>query len=410
MKLGSIVTSLSFSSFLAFNVSAVELVNINDFPGWFKEAMGRDTKVTNTSPIEIADFQVNSSVLGQATLQDASDGTWYYTIDIGTDSPVECYAFNEFDGPANSLYSIVEYSLSGVETLNEKTLSGQFNYAIDVGVVDATPYLSLDTLYTVGEGDEKVSGLLKGLSAETDNSLQVCIHNEMGYQDAFVAVFKSFVRAFTEAQPSPEFYKSTYQVLINDIPMGFTREKYIEDNEGDVEIEVGTAFMIPVDETSIARSDSVAFSWSSPDGSLINASEYSIENSTMASSFEINYVEDAWQVKGELQGKAVEIELAHKDWLLSSYGSYLESVNILNSDSNSGSFYMWTADADPTAAIEVVITEMADNPNGNIKIDMGPMVMTMLSDKKGVISKGIMQQGGLKMDMVLMHFEGNPTL
>lgn len=130
----------------------------------------------------------------------------------------------------------------------------------------------------------------------------------------------------------------------------------------------------------------------------------------MASSFEINYVEDAWQVKGELQGKPVEIELAHKDWLLSNYGSYLESVNILNSDSNSGSFYMWTADADPTAAIEVVITEMADNPNGNIKIDMGPMVMTMLSDKKGVISKGIMQQGGLKMDMVLMHFEGNPTL
>lgn len=120
MKLGSIVASLSFPSLLAFNVSAVELININDFPDWFKEAMARDIKVTNTSPIEIADFQVNSSVLGQATAQDASDGTWYYTIDIGTDSPVECYAFNEFDGPANSLYSIAEYSLSGVEALNEK--------------------------------------------------------------------------------------------------------------------------------------------------------------------------------------------------------------------------------------------------------------------------------------------------
>ncbi len=410
MKLGSIVTSLSFSSLLAFNVSAVELVNLNDFPDWFQEAMARDTKVTNTSPIKIAEFQVDGSVLGQATEQDASDGTWYYTIDIGTDSPVECYAFNEFDGPANSLYSIVEYSLSGVETLNEKTLSGQFNYAIDVGVVDATPYLSLDTLYTLGEGDEKVSGLLKGLSAETDNSLQVCIHNEMGYQDGFVAVFKSFVRAFTEAQPSPEFYRSAYQILINDIPMGFTREKFIEDDEGDVEIEVGTALMIPVDETSIARSDSVAFSWSSPDGSLINASEYSIENSTMASSFDISYVEDAWQVKGELQGKPVEIELAHKDWLLSSYGSYLESVTILNSDIDSDSFYMWTADADPTAAIELVITEVADNPDGNIMIDMGPINMLMLSDKKGVISKGILKQAGLKMDMVLMHSHGNPTL
>ncbi|MBQ4829507.1 hypothetical protein J8L84_09455 [Alteromonas sp. MMG017] len=410
MKLGSVFTIVSFSSLLAFNASAVDLVNINDFPDWFKDAMGRDTKVTNTSPIEIADFQVNSPVLGQATLQDAADGTWYYTIDIGTGAPVECYAFSEFDGPANSLYSVAEYSLSGVEALNEKKLSGQFNYAMDVGVVDATPYLSLDTLYTVGEDDEKVSGLLKGLSAETDNSLQVCIHNEMGYQNAFVAVFKSFVRAFTAGQPSSEFYKSTYQVLINDIPMGFTREKYIEDNEGDIEIEVGTAFIIPVDETSIARSDSVAFSWSSPDGALINASEYTIENSTMASSFNIDYVEDAWQIKGELQGKPVEMELAHKDWLLSSYGSYLESVKMLNSDTNSGSFYMWTADADPTAAIEVVITEMANNPNGNIKIDMGPMVMTMLSDKKGIISKGIMQQGGLKMDMVLMHFEGNPIL
>lgn len=232
----------------------------------------------------------------------------------------------------------------------------------------------------------------------------------MGYQNAFVAVFKSFVRAFTAAQPSPEFYRSTYQVLINDIPMGFTREKYIEDSDGDIEIVVGTAFMIPVDETSIARSDSVAFSWSNPNGSLINASEYTIENSTMTSSFDISYVEDAWQVKGELQGKALEIELAHKDWLLSSYGSYLESVNLLNSDNNSGSFYMWTADADPTAAIEVVISEEADNPSGNLKIDMGPLIMTMQSDKKGVISKGVMQQGGLKMDMVLMHSHGTPTL
>ncbi|MDO6566370.1 hypothetical protein Q4561_04820 [Alteromonas sp. 1_MG-2023] len=410
MKLGSIVTSLSLSSLLAFNASAVELVNLNDFPDWFKEAMARDSKVTNSSPIEIEEFQVNSSVLGQATLQEAGEGTWYYTIDIGTDAPVECYAFSEFDGPANSLYSIAEYSLTGVEALNEKTLSGQFNYAMDVGVVDATPYLSLDTLYTVGENDEKVSGLLKGLSAETDNSLQVCIHNEMGYQGAFVAVFKSFVRAFTAAQPTPEFYRSTYQVLINDIPMGFTREKYIKDSEGDVQIEVGTAFMIPVDETSIARSDSVSISWSSPDGSLINGSEYTIENSTMASSFDISYVEDAWQVKGELQGKPVEVELAHKDWLISSYGSYLESVNLLNSESDSGAFYMWTADADPTAAIEIVISEVADNPNGNLKIDMGPLVMTVLSDKKGIISKGIMQQGGLKMDIELMHSNGNPTL
>jgi hypothetical protein len=111
-----------------------------------------------------------------------------------------------------------------------------------------------------------------------------------------------------------------------------------------------------------------------------------------------------------LQGKALEIELAHKDWLLSSYGSYLESVNLLNSDNNSGSFYMWTADADPTAAIEVVISEEADNPSGNLKIDMGPLIMTMQSDKKGVISKGVMQQGGLKMDMVLMHSHGTPTL
>lgn len=410
MKFIRITASFIFASIISFNTHAVDLVGLDDFPDWFKTAVARESEDIGKSKIVIEKLNVNSDILGKATEGEASEGIWYYTIDIGSGSPVECYAFTVFDGPANSLYGVIEHSLKNIATLNKKELTSSFNFAVDSGVIQNTPYLLLDTLYNLGSGSEKVSGTLKALSAETSDSLQLCIHNELGYRKTFLSVFESFVSAFIANDSSNPFFEPVYQVTFNDMPIGFVREIYTTDEEGDINIQNDSSMIIPVDASSVARNDTSSVSWSSPDGSLINGSEQSIENGELLSSFSIGRKDDSWQVDGELQGKAVNKTLEYNDWLLSGFGSYLEAVILMNSDEESGEFHMWTSEADPTSALKIKLSKIKNDPEANFQLDLGPLIFKYLTDKNGIIQQGSMTQAGLTMHIKLLYVKGEPSL
>ncbi|MGJ8679517.1 hypothetical protein [Paraglaciecola sp.] len=408
MKFKSIIFALPL--ILNSNVFAKNLVNIDDFPQWFKDSVQRSIEIEQTSKIKIKPFNVNSEMLGDAKLISDEEGTWYYQVDIGTASPVECYVFSEFDGTSNSLYSVVDYSLSGVETLNKKSLSGKFNYAIDGGVIENTPYMLLDTLYTLGEGDEKISGIIKAVSAQTSDSLQMCLHNETGYSKAFFRVFESFVKAFLVNEEKPEFFEVVYQMTLNEMPIGFAREQYVVDAEGDISIKQTSAMLVPVDASSVSRSDDASTSWGRADGSLINGTKYTIENGVMSSNFSISSKEGKWHVEGELQGKAVTKTLIHDTWLQSDYGYYIDSKSLLESQDKSKEFHMWLPEADPTSAIKVVMTKIENDPKANLEFDMGPLKLKSLSDKNGVLKRGVVQQGALEIQMKSVFVKGLPRL
>lgn len=410
MKHLHIVSSLLLTLLMSSTTNAKDLMNVESFPDWFKDSMARESELKETSTLKIEQYSVNSNIKGKLTLEDDSDDMHYYTIDIGSTSPVECYVFTEFDGPASSLHLLFENSFPSIESLNDKSLSGKSNYSIDSGVIGNTAYLSLDILYNLGEGSEKVAGVLKGLSAQTGNTLQICLHNEIGYRQTFFGIFESFVQAFLENEVNPNFFEALYQVSINDIPMGYVQESYEKDADGDVAIRNETSLLIPVDASSIARTDSLSRSWSRPDGSLINATEYVIENDVLKSQFSLDYSDDAWQVTGELQGKAVTKKLDHDSSFLSGFGSYVELENLRNSESESGEFHMWSPTADPTSALSVVLSKLSDNDNANFKIDMGAMVMKFLADEQGVFRKGTIEQGPISMQMELIYSKGAPKL
>jgi hypothetical protein len=410
MKLLSISACLFASLLLMPTLSAKTLVELDDFPDWFKDGMKREQKVRKKSSLKIKELNVNQKVKGKLSPQDSGEDYWYFLLDIGTATPVECYVFLEFDGTATSFYSIIDLSLQGVAELNKKPLTAKYNYAIDSDVVHDTPYLRLDTLYNLGEGSEKVAGVLKGYAAQTEQSLQICIHNEIGYQKTFFGVFESFLSAIVANQKSPAFFAPIYQFMLNDIPIGYGREKYTTDADGDVNIQRDSAFMIPVDASSIARSDSVATEWSNPDGSLINANVYTLENGAMTSQFNIGYIENKWQVEGELQGKAIKSELTHDDWLISGFGSHIETAKLRKSAENSAEFNMWIPEADPTSALKLVISKVVDDSKANLKLDMGPITMQFLADKNGILKQGSMQQGGVNMNINLLSVKGEPKL
>lgn len=411
MKLLKSATCILLPITLSASVNAEYLVNLSDFPDWFQQGMARETKVDNTGKLTIEALNVDAMVKGNPVVQDSgSEDTWYYTMDIGAGAPVECYAFLTFDGPANSLHHIIEHSLAGAERINGKSLSGRFNLGIDMGMIGDTPYLQLDTLYNVGEGQQKVAGVLKGLSAQTDHSLQICVHNDLGYQQAFMEVFTSFVEAFTQHDTHPELYEAIYRLTINGIPVGYSQEKHTIDADGDIETIVRDAMITPVDQISVSRSDSQATEWSRPDGSLINAQEYTIENGGLASQYTIQFEDDHWLVTGEMQGKAVNASLEHTDWLLSGFGNYIETAALMASDDATAGYYVWLPDADPTSALEVKFSKINDSPDANLQFELGPLTLKYLAAPTGAFKQGSISQGGATLLLKNVYSKGEPVL
>ncbi len=393
------------------NYNSKGLTSLDDLPSWFTKSLAREKLLKTRSTFKLKEFNVNKKVKGKLKLVDVADGTWYYNIDIGASSPVECYILSEFDGPANSLYAILDNALTvGIPELNKKPLSSKHNLALGSGVINGTPYLLLDILYVVGEGDQKVSGVLKGLSAETGDTLQICMHNEIGYRKTFFSAFESFVEAISEKQTKPEFFDTVMQFTLNDIPVGYSRERFSKDAEGDIQIELESSILIPVDASSISRVDTESKSWSTPDGALINENVYSIENSALSASLSLSSEEDKWKVDGELQGKEVEYELEYTDWLLSNYGSYLALLALNKSDEISAEYNMWLSDADPSSSLKVSINKVLDNPESNFKMDMGPLEVKFLADDNGVFLNGTMEQGPMKMKLKQLYVKGQPSL
>lgn len=393
------------------SVSAKYLVNLSDFPDWFQQGMARETKVETMGKLTIEALNVDAMVKGKPVVQDSgSDDAWYYTMDIGAGAPVECYAFLTFDGPANSLHNIIEHSLSGAERINGKPLSGRFNLAIDMGMIGDTPYLQLDTLYNVGEGQQKLTGVLKGLSAQTDRSLQICVHNDLGYEQAFMDVFTSFVEAFTEHDTHPELYEAIYRLSINGIPVGYSQEKHTVDADGDIETLVRDAMITPVDQISVSRSDSQATEWSRPDGSLINGQEYAIENGELASQYTIQFEDDHWQVSGEMQGKEINASLEYTGWLLSGFGNYVETAALMASEDATAGYQIWLPDADPTSAMEVLFSKINDSPDANLKLELGPLTLKYLAAPSGAFKQGSITQGGATLLLENVYSKGEPVL
>lgn len=408
MRISPTFGLLAASLVFGLNTHASNLQNVKDYPEWFQKAMLAEAELKKTTNIEIEALGMKGKVLGDFTLQDQDPTYWYYTVNIGSTTPIECYAFTSYDGPANSLHNIMAMSIENTAQASKMKLDSTVNFAVNSGVVDDTPFISADTLFTISDDKEVLSGVVKGRAAETSQSLQVCVHNEIGYKGTFNLVFSSFVEAFTKSEPDIEFFEVVYQMSVNGINAGFVEETYTTDADGDVQIKNSSVMLMPIDLSSFMRVDSMSESWSNSDGSLINANEYNVQNGVLASQFAIENKDGGWQVSGQMQGKEVNETLEHDGWLLSGYGSYSELMVLRSSEKTSDDYFMWSSSVDPGSAIQVKLSQIPNNPNVNFEVDMGPIVMQFLADEKGVFQKGMLNQGPLKLGMKLIHSRGAP--
>ena len=400
---------LGFVFLFCQSVSAHNFVDIKEFPDWFQQAFQRDKNVTQSSVLEIEQLGVKGQVKGTVSLAEHGDTFRYYVSDIGSDFPIECYLFSEYDGPANSLLGMSDATLDAVSEQSELPISAKFNFSLNIENIQNTPYFSVNTLYTLGQGEKALSGIIKAASVELEQGLFICIHNEMGYRQAFKDVFESFARVLEASSKNDSFFSNAYQVSLNGIPVGFFREDYSSDAEGDIQYISSSAMLFPVDQSNFAKTDSVETGWSRPDGSLINTNSYSINNHEVASNFNLSFNDGKWTADGELQQKPVNVALKHVGAIVSGYGSYVEIQALLNSDQDTATVALWSADANPTDVIQAKLTKIKDDPNANMLIEIGPISMRFLADKHGILQKGNLNVGGISLDATKLYTEGLPV-
>lgn len=410
----TLFTTIALTLCLTLSVSgkseAKELVDLSAFPDWFLDSLAREKSVSTSTKFENTELGFSGTVKGKLSLVSKGEGYWYYNIDIGTSSPVECYVYTSFDGPANTLSNVIDVVLPAIEELNKKQLMKRSNFALDIGVTDNLAYMLLDTLYTLGKSDEAVSGILKTLSARTGETLQTCLHNEVGYRNTFKTVFESFIATTKPKKDSSVFFENAFTMSFNGIAMGYSQEVHALDQDGDVYTRQYNSMIFPAGSGTISRSDSFVEQFGRVDGSLINLYEYSVENGILVHEYSVTMSNSKWQVEGERKGEAVSAALEYDEWLLTTYGSYLATSALLTGEEQKADYHMWLSSANPLAALQTTLQKVEGNENANVQLEVGPIKLEYLANVDGTFSQMTINQEGIVLKMTPLYQKGSPVL
>ena len=391
--------------------TAKDFIGHQQLPAWFNKAVKREASLGEKSDVELAAFPLEGTIPGRWSEVQKIDEYWYYNIDIGTTTPIECWAFKDYDGPANSLVNMMKYAINNIAQQQGKALSSQYTYSLDMTTLEDTLVMDYQVLYNLGEDGDTLSGLIKGMSAESANGLQVCMHNEVGYRKTLKKIFTSFVTAADQSDSPQPFFHSINSVVMNGELVGLASEKFIKDTEGDVEMRETLSMILPVDANNVAATDTVTLSWSTADGALINAYQYTIENSEMAATFSLSAAEGQWSVEGEIQGKSVNADLEYEGEIVSSFGTYLMGQSLsTTADVNEATFKIWTADTDPTSTTTMVMKKRGEE-NGfqQFQLDMEGLAIEYSMDDRFIMQSAVMQLGPVTMKMAPLFVSGAPV-
>ena len=400
-RAGAVVASATLTAVALVSLSAhAQDVAENGWPQWLDEAMEQEDLEMRIRKVELDDGRIRTRLAGKpASEPQAIEGGWYLPRDIGTGTPLECWAFTSIVDPATMAYRIAEQSMAAgaerVGPLGERRL-----YFLDAGAIDGAPYVALEWLYAVGEGPDKAVGLAKVRVAVDGDFGFACAHNLLGYRQTFALAFEHFVREAEIAGGSAmPYYEEIIVQRVGDQPIGVSHSTFTRDADGDTRISSLETMLMPVDGSTVKISDTWAFAWSRPDGTLINQRAARSEDGELAMNLALDPLGDGgWSVSGYLRGKDVAYELDAAA-PVSELGQFLLVRELLgDTDRTAASLPMWLPWADPGRFMNA---DLAIDPDGREQgfgqLTVGPIAILAQFEKNGSLRYGTMTTGAAKI-------------
>ena len=389
-----------------------QLVSMEDWPAWLVEAMARESTAHAATPVSIPDRSLSTEIHGE-DIQDLQpqDMGWYLTSAIDAVTPVECWIFTSPVDRAATVRNITQLNVNASAKLNGEVINRDV-FSLDSGMIGRSPYLALETLFSMGSEDKTVVGFVKVRLAGRDGIQFACSHNQVGFRQTFARVFEHFVNSATfEASATQPFLRQVHRQSLDGLAIGIIESTYAVDADGDFALTSKESNLIPQNGADVNSTDNYDYAFWKPDGALINQVHVSSENGQQVTNLNLQSAEKSmYKLSGNYQGQEVELVFEDRDGPLSDIELMLETQRMIADPArDSMSAKVWRATIDPTRFIE---TSMTFVPGGRDELravaSVGPINLSVQLDEFGQMKSALSIIESIKVLVERIYREGQP--
>lgn len=407
---GSLIR-ITLSALVLFGATAINAQQQQSkLPDWLQQAMAREATGLKSTPLALGDSTYHFELPGESLEPTAFDGGWYIASDIGGDSPLECYLFTDSLDLATLVVNLAEGNIEAQAEANDGTVGDRNVTTLDAGAIGSAPYLAIELLFTIGEGENALAGVTKVRAASNGNITQACAQNDVGYRETLRQAFENFVHSTSQPATAVEpYYEDIAIISLGAQPIGFAKYSYTLDDEGDTAIVGSTSTLMSLGAGALRYEDSSTIGWSTPDGLLINASTSKSQNGELISNLEMSRNEgDDWLVSGSFQSKALETVIDGSSQPVSELGEMRFARTLFSGEAAATTFPVWVPDADPTRLLEASLVKSGSPDARSGKLTVGPTEFDARFDAHGAMTWTEVKVGALVMSINRVWHRGEP--
>ena len=371
-------------------------------PPWLAAARAREAAPQKERQIQ-AKGAFKGEVAAEVLQAPKRDGeSWYLSLGIGGDAPIDCWVHDSDLDLASSLVGFSKTSFGAIsEQLGETRQRGIEK--VDAGALAGGPFLAVEWIYRVGDGNQARLGEIKHLAVSKAGHTVYCQHNEVGYEKTFRSVVEGLVRGLVYAKsaaPKP-YYEEISVMTLHDMRVGVEHVALVQDEDGDTRIDLRSFDLIPVDAETFQTSDSYGVEFVRRDGTLINQMHVESVNGELATQLKLDPEKGGWRVHGTYQQKPLEARIDGAQRLGSWLGEVLSVRREIAKKGVGGEVVLarWVPDADPTRLLEerIAILEHVDGDRFRTALDLSGIEAEILADRSGSAASGSVDMGHIQM-------------
>ena len=345
---------------------------------------------------------------GEPTLLE-EDEQVSFSLDLGTEAPVNCFAHYKGLDPAASVATVSELSLPvGAEG---SAILGRQIQDIDLFLVERSAVVAADWLYDVEQDGQRVTGMLKLRAADVGQGGVLCVHDEVGYSETLDGVMERLVRTWREpTEPANQpLFQEIHRIRVNGQPVGIETLSISVDQDGDYVLETKSFDLLPVDAQSLTGEDTYAIDYAFADGVLINSLFVVSNGGELSHHLNLSPEDETkWTVSGTFESKQIDETFEHGA-MTSELLDRAEIREFLASASIGDKLVQdaWLADVSPAAITQLPLEYLGrEGKVHRVRLTLGELTMDAEADDQGALLRGQAKVADVLVEMERIFVDG----